>query len=1251
MGSQCCTILLVEDEPVIALAQAQELEREGYDVMCAARGEEAIELVRDNPGRIDLILMDIDLGKGLDGTQVARAILKDHDIPVVFLSSHTEKEIVEKTEQITSYGYVVKKSGITVLLASLRMAFKLHEAYLGIQARNLELEAANRNLLGSQEELSAREDALRESEERYRCLFEQGSDALFVADPQSRRLVDCNSKAEELTGFSREALLSMNADQLHPDDVRPVTMDYFREFVKGNRADAVETVVLTMNGSRVPVSINAGIVKVGGSTLLIGIFRDISDKKCAEEAQREHARKIDTIINNLNGVLYRCLNDRDWTMEYLSEGILELSGYPSADFLGNGVRSYNSIIAPEDRDRIWDEIQEALGSGRSYTLEYCIVTAAGERRWVWERGRGVPGESGTVTLEGFITDVSARRTAEAHREAALAALGESERRMNDILDHVGAFIFIKDTAYRYTYANKKVRELFGRDEQAIIGRSDEDFFSAGSIGEIRTSDRRVIEEGETVTREETDLVSSDGHPRTYWTVKIPLTDASGAVNGLCGISTDITDWKRTQSQARAYARFLEKLEKIDNVIMHADNLNEMLKNLLDSVLGIFKCDRAWLLFPCDPSAPSFRVIMQRTRKEYPADLAENTDLPVLPDVAAVFREILETAGPVTFDPASGREIPYGKEFSTQSQIVVGIRPRTGLPWVFGLHQCSHARIWSIEEQRLFREIGRRVTDGLSSMLFLGTLRESEEKFRALVENLNVGIFSSTPDGAFLHANRSMAALAGYASVEELLRVPVSGLYADPRDGERLNLRIGEHGHVSNMEILARRKNGSIFWLSMSAVLLRENGAHGESILGMATDITERKRIEEALDRRIVALTRPLGENDVVTFEELFSLDDIQVIQDLFAKATGVASIITQVDGTPITRPSGFCRLCSDIIRRTEKGLSNCYHSDAVLGRYHPDGPVIQPCLSGGLWDAGASITVGGRHVANWLIGQVRDETQSENRMRAYAHDVGADEEEFIAAFHEVPTMPRERFEDVARALFVFANQLSLMAHQNIQQARIIVERKEAVDALTRSVAEKEMLFKELQHRVKNSLNIASNLISLKMGDLPDEHTRGVFADVIARIGSIAAVYEQLQTENDLDRIDLGRYVGRLVSLLRQSYAPAGGRVLIADTLEAIQCEQRCAVPVGLILNELVTNALKYAYPPGAAGEIRVDLRNRGGKAELLVSDDGPGIDEKFRHAHKGGMGLRLVDMLCRQIGGVHAIEEGPGARIRVTFPV
>ena len=198
------------------------------------------------------------------------------------------------------------------------------------------------------------------------------------------------------------------------------------------------------------------------------------------------------------------------------------------------------------------------------------------------------------------------------------------------------------------------------------------------------------------------------------------------------------------------------------------------------------------------------------------------------------------------------------------------------------------------------------------------------------------------------------------------------------------------------------------------------------------------------------LNYTLDDNEKLAFKDLFVLKDIQRLQDEFADATGVASIITDTDGTPITAPSNFCRLCNDIIRKTEKGRINCFKSDAMLGRFHPEGPIIQPCTSGGLWDAGAGITVGGRHIANWLIGQVRDETQTGEEIQAYAREIEVDEAMMLEAFKEVPSMSHDQFYKVAKMLFTLSKQLSDTAYQNFQQARFITSQKKVEHKLSMS---------------------------------------------------------------------------------------------------------------------------------------------------------------------------------------------------------
>jgi PAS domain S-box-containing protein len=324
------------------------------------------------------------------------------------------------------------------------------------------------------------------------------------------------------------------------------------------------------------------------------------------------------------------------------------------------------------------------------------------------------------------------------------------------------------------------------------------------------------------------------------------------------------------------------------------------------------------------------------------------------------------------------------------------------------------------------------------------LRHERALLRALIDSIPDLIFFKDKDSVYLGCNKAFEIYSGLEEREligktdlDIASHEVAELY---RRKDREMFASGKA--LRNEEWIPFKSSGGAYFDTLKTPYY---GPDGEllGLIGVSRDITERKRMSEALEKRLVVLTRPLDAVGNIELEDLFDLEEIQKLQDQFAEATGVASIITHLDGTPITNPSNFCRLCEDIIRRTEKGLKNCYYSDSIIGSHSSEGPITQQCLSGGLWDAGASISVAGRHIANWLIGQVRDETQVETEMRAYAEEIGADEKAFMEAFQEVPSMSRGQFGKVAQALFTLAGQLSSMAYQNIQQARFITELKRA----------------------------------------------------------------------------------------------------------------------------------------------------------------------------------------------------------------
>ena len=427
----------------------------------------------------------------------------------------------------------------------------------------------------------------------------------------------------------------------------------------------------------------------------------------------------------------------------------------------------------------------------------------------------------------------------------------------------------------------------------------------------------------------------------------------------------------------------------------------------------------------------------------------------------------------------------------------------------------------------------------------------------------------------------------------------------------------------------------------------------------------------------------------IRFEDLFDGVDIQRIQDEFAAATGVASIITRPDGTPITKPSNFTRLCAEIVRKTPKGCANCYKSDAVLGAPHPGGPIVQPCLSGGLWDAGASIIVGGRHIANWLIGQVRDETQTIDSMRAYARDIGADEDAFLEAFLEVPSMTRQKFGLIAQALFTFANQLSLSAYLNVQQARFIRERQEAearqlkMEQQLRQAQKMESVGRlagGVAHDFNNMLQAILGYTEMAMENMDSSHQiQGDLVEIRNAAQRSADLTRQLlafarQQTIIPELLDLNEAVEGLLKMLRRligeaielAWMPSSETLtvrmdpsqidqilvnLCVNARDAISSVGRISIATGRVV---VDEAARAAYPDAVPGNY----------VELVIRDTGCGMDQAtldhifepfFTTKPNGmgtGLGLATVYGIVRQNKGFIdvASKPGKGTEIRIRLP-
>ena len=392
------TILLVEDEAVIAMAEERVLQKHGFQVFTASSGERAIQTVRDT-GNIDLILMDIDLGNGMDGTEAAKIILSEKDIPVIFLSNNTQEDVVEKTGKVVSYGYVVKDWGNAVLVASVNMAFKLHDAH---------------------RELKKREQALKESRQHFAVVFNSSPLGISLTRFSDGLFFDVNEAFLRLLGFERDEIIGNDAISLgiwvdSEDRARMVAALGDPAGIQG-----FETTFRTKTGDLREVLLAVKVIDVAEERYIMGHTMDITGRKAAEEALRESESKLRALFDGSRDAI---VVSKEGIHTFVNPAYVSLSGYESADEL-IGTPAAN-LIVPEMRGFIEAMVRKrALGEPLPTFFE---ITA------LKKDGTAFPAEASVSTYAveeerftvGIVRDITERKAAEKDLRTSRLQLAEA----------------------------------------------------------------------------------------------------------------------------------------------------------------------------------------------------------------------------------------------------------------------------------------------------------------------------------------------------------------------------------------------------------------------------------------------------------------------------------------------------------------------------------------------------------------------------------------------------------------------------------------------------------------------------------------------------------------------------------------------------------------------------------------------------------------------------------------------------------
>jgi PAS domain S-box-containing protein len=214
----------------------------------------------------------------------------------------------------------------------------------------------------------------------------------------------------------------------------------------------------------------------------------------------------------------------------------------------------------------------------------------------------------------------------------------------------------------------------------------------------------------------------------------------------------------------------------------------------------------------------------------------------------------------------------------------------------------------------------------------------------------------------------------------------------------------------------------------------------------------------------------------------------------------------------------------------------------------------------------------------------------------------------------------------------------------------ITGKKQVKEQIQKALAEKDLLLRELQHRIKNNMAVISSLLSLEMRSTSNPETVRVFSEARGRIKSMTQIYDTLSRSDNLKSVDFREYIQSLVKELFKSYN-VHSRVKLDIQVDDVHIDLKKAIPCGLIMNELISNALKYAFPKGRPGKVGIVLQKKGrNQVEMIVRDDGVGFTIPFNRKNPKTMGLRIVWMMVDQIDGHLSVIKGKGTGFRITFP-
>ena len=796
-----------------------------------------------------------------------------------------------------------------------------------------------------------------------------------------------------------------------------------------------------------------------------------------------------------------------------------------------------------------------------------------------------------------------------HRRRMEETLREKEERFTAFMDYLPAVAFIKDHQSRYVYVNRYLRNHFSAHDW--LGETTEEVLPPAIAQPLIVNDRKTLAEG--VLEFEETLKKPDGEIRYFQTIKFPMRTSAGSPP-IGGIAIDITERKQAEERLRQSERqFRELLEHVNllaiildvqgNIIFCNDYFLALVELQRDQVAG-----RNWfdLFVPAECRETVRGLFLEAIQTGRFRTIHYQNEIETAAGrrlIAWTNTALRDSLGKIVSTASLGEDITERKQaedelrhYRERLEEMVGDRTR---------------KLASANEQlRLEISERQRVEEAL---------RDSETRLRVALRSAQAGVWEwniKTGTAKWSDQNYQVLGLQP-GSCEPAYENWLRAVHPDDREAANVKVaKVVEQRGDLNFEMRVVWPDGTVRWVADIGRILYDAAGEPERMIGILIDITERKKAEEALWNSEARLRLALQatnagvwdwdlQNDLNTASKrLLEILGITPKTSIFPLETLLKSI------HPEDRAWAKSEAWEIVERGNDMDLEfRIVRPDGEIRWVHDLGILIRD-------DAGRPLR---------MIGTMTDITE---RKRA--------EQELKNYRDHLEILVDER--------------TAALEGTNAQLQQEIVERQRAEQKIKASLQEKEVLLKEIHHRVKNNLQVITSLLDLQAETIQDRATREKFRESRNRVRSMALIHERLYRNVDLASIDLAEYVKNLAESLFSSYNINSNTVTLQVDMEPIWMSVERAVPCGLIINELITNALKYAFPKGEAGIVGVEMKALAENRVILrIWDNGVGLPTHVDPGRSVSLGLTIVATLVKQLRGTLSLQREGGTGFTIAF--